>query len=569
LFAGKLGLALSGGGFRASLFHIGVLAGLAERDMLRHVEVLSCVSGGSILGAYYYLEVRRLLQEKPDGDITRQDYIDLVERLARDFLAGVQQNIRTRVGANLWNNVRMTFQPGYNPTNRLGELYEEQLYARIPDDKERVLRKLIVKPKGDETCIPKYDNWRRMNKVPILVLNATSVNTGHNWQFTSTWMGEPPAPIDSKIDGNYRLRRIYLETEAPPAHRDIRIGQAVAASSCVPGLFTPLELRGLFKGLTVRLVDGGVHDNQGVFGLLDQNCNVMIISDASGQMSTIDRPPDDPLGVLLRTTSLLQARIRTASHREIESRRNTGRLKGLLFLHLKKDLEVEDRDWIGCNNPKQLNEAELRNARSALTTFGVLKGLQRLIAAIRTDLDSFTEIEAYSLMTVGCNMVRSSFDHAIRGFSINAAQHDWRFLRIGPNLRGASEDNINWLSRLLAVASLTGFKIWRLAPALRIASVIAGIVVFGGLLWMLARGFDQPLFTPSGLAAAFALGSLGFAATRLGLQAIVKLVDYRKTLHQIGLGAVLCVFGSIPARIHLKFFHPWFLKEGTLRKDAP
>ena len=51
LFAGKLGLALSGGGFRASLFHIGVLAALAERDLLRHVDVLSCVSGGSILGA--------------------------------------------------------------------------------------------------------------------------------------------------------------------------------------------------------------------------------------------------------------------------------------------------------------------------------------------------------------------------------------------------------------------------------------------------------------------------------------------------------------------------------------
>ena len=34
---GKVGLALSGGGFRASLFHIGVLARLAEQDILRHV----------------------------------------------------------------------------------------------------------------------------------------------------------------------------------------------------------------------------------------------------------------------------------------------------------------------------------------------------------------------------------------------------------------------------------------------------------------------------------------------------------------------------------------------------
>ncbi|MFY9941517.1 MAG: tetratricopeptide repeat-containing protein, partial [Desulfobacterales bacterium] len=40
-YRGKVGLALSGGGFRASLFHLGVLARLAEMDVLRSVEVLS------------------------------------------------------------------------------------------------------------------------------------------------------------------------------------------------------------------------------------------------------------------------------------------------------------------------------------------------------------------------------------------------------------------------------------------------------------------------------------------------------------------------------------------------
>jgi len=59
-FTGKIGLALSGGGFRASLFHLGTLARLAELDVLRSVEVLSCVSGGSIVGAYYYLLRSRL-----------------------------------------------------------------------------------------------------------------------------------------------------------------------------------------------------------------------------------------------------------------------------------------------------------------------------------------------------------------------------------------------------------------------------------------------------------------------------------------------------------------------------
>src|SRR5262249_34311358 len=61
LLVGKVGLALSGGGFRASFFHLGVLARLAELDVLRHVEVLSCVSGGSIVGAAYYLMLRRMI----------------------------------------------------------------------------------------------------------------------------------------------------------------------------------------------------------------------------------------------------------------------------------------------------------------------------------------------------------------------------------------------------------------------------------------------------------------------------------------------------------------------------
>src|SRR5262245_2853516 len=58
---GKVGLALSGGGFRASFYHLGVLARLAELDVLRHVEVLSCVSGGSIVGACYWLALRNRL----------------------------------------------------------------------------------------------------------------------------------------------------------------------------------------------------------------------------------------------------------------------------------------------------------------------------------------------------------------------------------------------------------------------------------------------------------------------------------------------------------------------------
>jgi predicted acylesterase/phospholipase RssA len=49
----RIGLALSGGGYRAALFHAGVLASLEELGLPPHQ--ISSVSGGSIVGAYYAL----------------------------------------------------------------------------------------------------------------------------------------------------------------------------------------------------------------------------------------------------------------------------------------------------------------------------------------------------------------------------------------------------------------------------------------------------------------------------------------------------------------------------------
>lgn len=568
LFAGKLGLALSGGGFRASLFHIGVLAALAERDLLRHVEVLSCVSGGSIVGAHYYLEIRKLLEDKTDEQLAADDYVKLVERVAHDFLAGVQDNLRTRIGADLWANLRMMFEPGYTTSSRLAELYEKHLYARIADDKQRVLRKLIIKPKGDEACNPQYDNWKREHKVPILILNATSLNTGHNWQFTASWMGEPPALIDSEIDGNYRLRRMYLEDEAPAPHRDIRIGQAAAASSCVPGMFAPLELRNLYQGdVTVRLVDGGVHDNQGIFGLLDQNCTVMLVSDASGQMNEVDDPPDDPIGVLLRTTSMLQARVRTAQYREVEARRKSGRLKEFMYLHLKKDLDREDRDWRGCQNPKQITNDELRARRGDLTSYGVFKPFQHLLAGIRTDLDSFHETEAHALMLDGYAMASSSLQVEIRGFASVPGSHAWRFQQPALQLDDASVTNTDALTRLLAVAGNAFFKIWALDVRLRMLAKVVGLI--GGLALLVAviHWRDAPLISPKGLVVAAGLGALGYALGKRGLGWLLKVTNLPKTAHQLLIGAGLCVFGWLATNAHLRWFDPRYLRAGKINRD--
>ena len=67
-----IGVALSGGGTRAAGFAYGVLTELArtpspmgdrKRDMLDHVKIVSGVSGGSIIAAYYGLKGRAALAD--------------------------------------------------------------------------------------------------------------------------------------------------------------------------------------------------------------------------------------------------------------------------------------------------------------------------------------------------------------------------------------------------------------------------------------------------------------------------------------------------------------------------
>jgi predicted acylesterase/phospholipase RssA len=560
LFAGKLGIALSGGGFRASFFHLGVLAALAEFDMLRHIEVLSCVSGGSIVGAHYALEIKRLL-ENATGRIDQKAYIDAVENVARTFLAGVQQNVRTRIASNVVENVRMLFQPGFSRTVRLGNLYQELIYARLKGCEPTVkLRDLIINPKAGVTGPPKYINWRRSDKIPIVILNATSVNTGHNWQFTASWMGEPPSQIPTKINGNYRLRRMYLANEAPSEYCDIALCQAVAASSCVPGLFTPVEMKGLYNDIVVRLVDGGVYDNQGIEGLLDQNCSVMIVSDASGQLAPEDKPTDAPLGVLTRSNAITMGSVRSKQYDDLLAMRNTGRLKGFSFLHLKQELDSRDIDWIHCNNPKQLTNQQLRDASQQLTSYGVMKSSQEKIAALRTDLDSFSDTEAHALMYSGYSMARTYIPKDIQGFYTNAMSHNWDFLDIQNSLQnpGPQADRTK---KLLAAGKYQAFKVWRLSPILTCIAAVIAVALFVALVWgsFFSRGdLKIPVGSIFGLLLA---GVLGF----VGVSWILKIVDIEKSIYQVLISVGLSLFGAGLAWVHILIFDKLFLKKGKVR----
>ncbi len=566
IFLGKVGLALSGGGFRASLFHIGVLARLAELDILRHVEALSCVSGGSIVGAHYYLELHNLLQKKNDAEITREDYIAIVRNLERDFLAGVQCNLRVRLLADFSTNMKMILAPNlYSRTQRIGELYEEKIFSRVADgkgDKPRYMSDLLIQPKGESASFsPKNDNWRRTAKAPALILNATALNTGHIWQFTATWMGEPPAGVDAEIDSNYRLRRMYYD-EAPQEYRQVRLGQAVAASACVPGLFDPIVFPALYPDRIVRLIDGGVHDNQGTASLLEQGCSVVLVSDASGQMAAQNQPSNSLFGPPLRSNSILQARVREAQYHELDARRRSSLLRGVMFIHLKKDLDSEPVNWVDCEDPQDAyDDPSSLKSPGVLTPYGIRKDIQTCLAAVRTDLDSFSDKEAYPLMTSGYYMTAYEIDQSLPHL-FQTADHrvDWNFLAVESMLK--DRDEALHLKKYLDVSPELFLKVWRLLPQWQQRTILAFLIIPIGLAFAWAC-ISWPSF------ALLTLGMIGTAAatTLAGFfvsKTVIRAVRFRETLTRVAFGIGVGFLAGLVANIHLCFFDKKYLEAGKV-----
>jgi predicted acylesterase/phospholipase RssA len=581
LCLGRIGLALSGGGFRASLFHIGVLARLAELDLLRHVEVLSCVSGGSIIGAYYYLELRSRMLEKADTEISVDDYIAIVQRIEEKFLEGVQTNLRSSLLTNVWASLRMIIDPGYSRTTRIGNLYQSRLFDRVPlatasgqKAQPQWISELPFQPKGAHDFNPKSHNWERGAKVPMLVLNATTLNTGHNWQFTGTWMGEAATTIDNRIDSNDYLRRMYY-SEAPRKYkcRGVPLGHAVAASSCVPGLFPALKLSQLYKDHpVVRLVDGGVHDNQGMAALIDQDCNVILVSDASGQLRSEANPPGGVLGGPTRSNSVLQARVRLAQYRELDSRQRSGALRGLMWVHLREELEPTAVEWNDSLDPFSREDEGLPDRDvKPLLTYGVHRDLQDALARLRTDLDSFSDIEAHALMCSAYLMTTSALAREDSPFPNRTSRTaKWRFLDIASHLRSPESFRAP-VARALQVGEQLPLKVWRLSPWL---SALATAVLFAmglgvlyvvallawrfGLLDAVASGVKSPLR----VTALFALSAVVTVVSRWALRTYggVGEMFERSTM------GVLAVLLWIPMWIHRTVFDPIFLRRGRYTK---
>ena len=189
-------LALSGGGFRAALFHLGALRRLNELGALSRIDTISSVSGGSILSAH----LAERIGDWPAGGEVVDDWDG---RVAKPFYAFAKRNIRT--GPLLRRALPWNWRRGSASARALADIYQRRLTGLR-------LRQLPAPPAR-----------------PRLIFCSSDLTFGVNWVFDSA----------ARDDGVSRAGD-YQAGYARPMP-DWPLARAVAASSCFPPVFDPLE----------------------------------------------------------------------------------------------------------------------------------------------------------------------------------------------------------------------------------------------------------------------------------------------------------------------------------------
>lgn len=556
----KLGLALSGGGFRASLFHIGVLARLAELKVLPRVEVLSTVSGGSIVGAYYYLKAKELLEGRrndyPKKAISPalqayfdQAYVTIVREIENEFLSAVQKNLRTRMLWNPFKNARMFLSDDYSRSDRMAELYNEHLYLPLwkkitgqSDASNIYLREIAINPvpqlhpasaAGASFNVQTY-NQDAACKIPILTINATTLNTGHPWHFTGAWAGEPAAkkPITQTIDTNVTLEQLRFDGQDryQPGQRpaltdsgrekkrkekldDLSLADAVAASACVPGIFYPMSIHDLYwnsagEEIVVELIDGGIYDNQGMDALYDAQCTEIICSDASGQLEDERAPSSKTVPVIMRANDILMDRVRDNGYYDLyQSERgdklldehDPGLMGNALETELRPQWNVKRFAFFHLREIFDAQLPEYPNIPGPVERTTATGGHAYRLSNIRTDLDSFSDIEAYALMYDGYCLANK---HVCAMLGIpptlppRSVPDEWQFLQITTMLQPKDAIRLKTLLRHLEVGKERFFKVFRLPDplALAVAVIMAFLIAELAYAWRTIQ-FTVPTFS--------------------------------------------------------------------------
>ena len=320
-----IGLCLSGGGFRAALFHLGAVRRLHELGVLAQIKTISSVSGGSIFSAH-------LARSIPWPSTA----VDFEKDVAVPFRAFTSRDIRTRP-------ILQGALPFFTAVELLVQQYERFLTPQKLSD---------------------------LPDAPRFVFCSTDRSYGVNFVF------------EKRLLGDYQIGY-------QPTSDAWSVARAVAASSCFPPVFNPMEPKLDGKKLVdgwatpgserdrciseLRLTDGGNYDNMGLEPVWKDHSHVLV-SDGGGLFDSVgDR---NFFTRLLRYTAIVE----------------------------RQALSVRKR-WLISSFVNEVFGGGYWGIGGAREHYGVTGGysadVAHLIGSIRTDLDAFSEAEAFVLENHG------------------------------------------------------------------------------------------------------------------------------------------------------------------------
>jgi NTE family protein len=258
-------LCLSGGGYRAMLFHAGALLRLGETGHLSRLDRVSSVSGGSIAAGMLALAWGR-------GDLVFD-----AEGRATNVTEAVVTPLRTLASHTI--DVRAV----------LSGLLER---GSIEQHAARAYRQYLFQ--GAQLA--------DLPSRPMFIINATSLQSGALFRFTRQYMAD------------WRVGEV--------AGTDVLLADAVAASAAFPPYLSPgvIDLKGRTWSAVGELAsteyqkqavlsDGGVYDNLGLEAAW-KRCRTVLVSDAGGHMADDPRPHDDWPLMLLRVLEIVDNQVR-------------------------------------------------------------------------------------------------------------------------------------------------------------------------------------------------------------------------------------------------------------------
>lgn len=277
-----VGLCLSGGGYRAMLYHVGALIRLNELGFLPQLQEVASVSGGSIT-AGQLARAWPTLRFDAHGRAC-----NFTEQVANPLIrfASVGVDIKAAL---------LGLLPGMTAAGVVAAAYDRHLFrgATLQDIPDR----------------------------PRFTFMATNLQTGSGWRFAKSYAAD------------HRVGRIN--------HPRLSLAHVVAASSAFPPYLSPMRLQfepGSVEPMTgadlhrppftegAVLTDGGVYDNLGLERVW-RRCRTILVSNAGRSTPEIGSPTGRWLGQAYRSLNLIQQQAENSRKRILFGVHNLGQRK--------------------------------------------------------------------------------------------------------------------------------------------------------------------------------------------------------------------------------------------------